>query len=773
MQNKLITLIKQTEQQRSTYKPLLFRPKIKEEFVKFNNLIESESNLLVFDELRGQIKELIKLRNPKKNMTKEEMEDEINNYVGTNDPDRLGVWAYYPWSNKIVHLLDEAEFVEVRTNRNFYKITPEERDILAQKKVGIIGLSVGQSVSVTMAMERSFGEIRLADFDILELSNYNRIRTSLSNLGISKTIAVAREIAEIDPYIKVKCFPDGLHEGNMDRFFCEGGNLDLLIDECDGFDIKILARIKAKELKIPVVMEANDRCMLDVERFDLEPDRPLLHGLIGELNLETLKSLKTNEQKIPYLLAMIGVETISTRLKSSMLEIEETITTWPQLASAVALGGGITADICRRIFTEDFKSSGRYYVDLEELICDDIKSKPAPIVPEPEHNLPLTKTDLIELSKNIPVNNQSTTIISIDKVKELVSSAILAPSGGNNQPWKWLYSENKLYLYLNPPFQNSLLDFDFNASTISLGAATENLLLKAKEIGLNIETHLFPNQEDDKLVAIFNFIKEKDEGHQEIEDRYDYLSKYITKRNTNRSLKNTGKITSEDIKELIKVVESIPGASLQMISEEEKLKKLGILMGVADRLRVTNPKGHAEFVSEIRWSKEESEEKMDGIPVSAIDFTPTELIGYRLAKDWKVVENLIKWNKGKGFEKLSRKMSNASSAFGLITMPTISKQDYFNGGRALQRLWLHAASRNISIQPNTALIFLFSQMFGQNKTLNKDLLSDLNLIRPDFESLFNLNNAQCSEIFLFRIFKTDRTFEISKRKPIDSVLYFN
>lgn len=79
--------------------------------------------------------------------------------------------------------------------------------------------------------------------------------------------------------------------------FCEGGNLDLLIDECDGFDIKILARIKAKELKIPVVMEANDRCMLDVERFDLEPDRPLLHGLIGELNLETLKSLKTNEQK--------------------------------------------------------------------------------------------------------------------------------------------------------------------------------------------------------------------------------------------------------------------------------------------------------------------------------------------------------------------------------------------------------------------------------------------------------------------------------------------
>ncbi|MBO9699131.1 MAG: Rv1355c family protein [Sporocytophaga sp.] len=771
MHNKLNLLIEKTENLRATYKPLLFRLNREEEFVKFNDLLKSESNLLVFDELRGQVKELIKLRNPKTNLTQAEMENEINKYFANKDSDKLGVWAYYPWANKIVHLLDEEEFVEVRTNRNFYKITPEEKDILAQKKVGIIGLSVGQSVSMTMAMERSFGEIRLADFDILELSNYNRIRTPLSNLGVSKAISVAREIAEIDPYLNIKCFPEGLNQENMDKFFCEGGKLDLLIDECDGFDIKILARVKAKELKIPVVMEASDRCMLDVERFDLEPERPLLHGLVGELNLETLKSLKTNEEKIPYLLAMIGVETISTRLKSSMLEIEETITTWPQLASAVTLGGGITADICRRIFTDEFKSSGRYYVDLEELICDDKEDHSK--LSEPEHNSPLTKPDLIELSKTIAVNSQPSIKVSSDQIQELVSSAILAPSGGNNQPWKWLFSDNKLYLYLNPPFQNSLLDFDYNASTISLGAATENLLLKAKEIGLNIETHLFPNPEDDKLAAIFNFIREKNEENQKTEHGFEYLSKYIDRRNTNRSLKNTGKISSKDIIELTKVVESIPGASLQIISEEEKLIKLGMMMGVADRLRVTNPKGHAEFVSEIRWSKEESEDKMDGIPVSAIDFTPTELIGYRLAKDWKVVENLIKWNKGKGFEKLSRKLTNASSAFGLITMPSTSKEDYFKGGRALQRLWLHATSMNINIQPNTALIFLFAQMFGQNKTLNKNLLSELNLIRPDFESLFNLNNAQCSEIFLFRLFKTDMTFEISKRKPIDSVLYFN
>ncbi|HPF91885.1 MAG TPA: hypothetical protein PLL57_14590, partial [Flavobacteriales bacterium] len=71
------------------------------------------------------------------------------------------------------------EFALVRTDRNRNKITREEQAILSSKKVGVIGLSVGQSVSLTLALERSFGEIRLADHDTLELSNLNRIRSGV------------------------------------------------------------------------------------------------------------------------------------------------------------------------------------------------------------------------------------------------------------------------------------------------------------------------------------------------------------------------------------------------------------------------------------------------------------------------------------------------------------------------------------------------------------------------------------------------------------------
>ena len=77
---------------------------------------------------------------------------------------------------------------------------------------------MGQSVAVTIALERTCGELNIADYDILELSNLNRIRTGVCNLNLLKTIAVAREIAEIDPFIKVNCYHEGITENNIEDF---------------------------------------------------------------------------------------------------------------------------------------------------------------------------------------------------------------------------------------------------------------------------------------------------------------------------------------------------------------------------------------------------------------------------------------------------------------------------------------------------------------------------------------------------------------------------
>jgi molybdopterin/thiamine biosynthesis adenylyltransferase len=349
---------------RETYRPEFFRLHDPKDRARLNELLKERTGISVHDELHGQLTELVRTLNPSTRFTKDELNVAARAHLGGQDPVRYGVWVFYPWSNRLVHLLDEVEFARVRTDRNRNKITSEEQAILATKKVGVIGLSVGQSVSLTMALERSFGEIRLADFDTLELSNLNRIRSGVERMGINKAVNTAREIAELDPFLKVTCSTEGITKENIERFLTEGGKLDLLVEECDSVDVKVYARQYAKALRIPVIMDTSDRGLIDVERFDLEPERPLLHGLLEGLDLDLVSRPMTNEEKLPFMARIVGLETISERMKSSLPELGRTILTWPQLASGVVLGGGIMGDLQRRLLLGGATVSGRWWNDI-------------------------------------------------------------------------------------------------------------------------------------------------------------------------------------------------------------------------------------------------------------------------------------------------------------------------------------------------------------------------------------------------------------------------
>lgn len=219
---------------------------------------------VLVDRLDNQLKELFSLMVPPAKRTSAYENDCENFVVAAREEGRFNL-VLYPWLNKAVYVLNEADFSFVRTSRNLYKITSEEQRTLSSAKLGVVGLSVGQSVAVTLAMERSFGTIKLADFDHLDLSNLNRLRAGVVDLGLPKVVLVAREIAEIDPYLNIELYPEGLTIENLNDFV---DDLDVLIDECDSLLMKIAMRKRARSKGIPVVMDTSDRGMIDVERFD-------------------------------------------------------------------------------------------------------------------------------------------------------------------------------------------------------------------------------------------------------------------------------------------------------------------------------------------------------------------------------------------------------------------------------------------------------------------------------------------------------------------------
>ncbi len=344
-----------------SYRPIILNPVKPADFQELNTLMSDRSPVL-HRQLASQLKELIKIRTPRERLTKEELDQRYQSWKNEHDPDLYGRYVYYPWSNTLVHLLGPEEFVELRTSRNKYKISQQEQDLLAQKTIGIIGLSVGQSVALTLATERLCGHLRLADFDILELSNLNRIRSSVQNIGLEKTLMVAREIAEIDPYIRVDLFREGVNSANLEAFMEGDKKLDLLLEECDSLPVKIEARLLARQKGIPVIMDTSDRGMIDVERFDYNKNLPVLHGRAVE-SMDELASLSEAEYT-QLLMKMVDFDNISERLKYSYGEIGKTLTTWPQLASDVISGGGFAAKISRLILLGYEVPSGRFYIEL-------------------------------------------------------------------------------------------------------------------------------------------------------------------------------------------------------------------------------------------------------------------------------------------------------------------------------------------------------------------------------------------------------------------------
>ncbi|MES2478178.1 MAG: Rv1355c family protein [Bacteroidota bacterium] len=772
MKNHIADIQSRNESLNFIHSPVFFRISNSDDKNALENLLENGKVLFVYNKIEEQLRELIKCRNVGIRLNEVEYKSLTEKHLNGSSFDEYGVWVFYPWSGRLIHMLDEGEFIEVRTNRNQYKITLKERDILATKKIGIIGLSVGQSVALTLAMERGCGELVLADFDYLELSNLNRIRSGIQNLGINKVVLAAREIAEIDPFLKVTCYTEGIKEDNINSFFTLDRKLDLLVEECDGLDMKIIARLKARELGIPVLMDTSDRGMLDVERFDLNLNRPILHGLIENINLNDIREI-SDEDKVPIILQLLGLENISIRGKVSMIEVNQSINTWPQLASSVTLGGALVTDISRRILLNQFSDSGRYYIDFEELVKNTNDKESKEVLTRKVPFSPMT-LDEMEMLANQYVSPKSKSIfLDNHTISSLVNAACAAPSTGNDQPWKWLYKDSTLFLFHDEYRSSSFGDFQKIASFITLGSAYENLYIHAKsKFGIEPEYDFFPISSNQRLVAAINF-KASEENCDQLLD-IKKLDAAILKRHTNRNSSIKVNIEQSQLDKLKYYAESIDGAKLQWITDEKDFTKLGKIIGACDRMRIFNDEGHIDFAQrEMRWTEEEAEESRDGIFIKTLGLNESQLAALKVIKNHDVIKGLRELGGGKAFEVLANRSLVNASAMCYITLPEYSLKSFFEGGRSMERFWLLATDLGFAIHPLISPLYLFPRVLHANaEGISDKDAEELIELRKEFKKIFDAKD-DVAEVFITKIAVAEEPILKTLRLPIEEVLFFN
>jgi hypothetical protein len=748
---------------KETYRPQFFRLSDVEERVRLEELLKSENGIVVQDEIAGQLYELVKLRNPTVKITDAIAQELIRQHLNGTEKVLYGVWVYYPWSKCLVHLLEEDEFVEVRTNRNKYKITSKEQQLLSKKTIGVIGLSVGHSIVTTIALERVCGELRIADLDTLELSNLNRINASLSQLGFPKTVIAARAVSEIDPYIKVSVFDKGINTSNVDDFMNAEGKLDLLIEECDSFDIKILARIRAKNYGIPVLMDTNDRGLIDVERYDLEPTLPILHGLLSDADIEIIKNAKSNEERIPYVLKVVDSKNASIKGKASLIEVGQTLSSWPQLASAVVGGAGATVNIARRILLNEFTQSGRFYFEIEDVMPSDDYQQKVSVASKNTHFE-------VEVDEGEILWTESSLVPTLGQIDQIIVAANLAPSVGNDQPWRWQYHGDRNILILSHDEKRAFSFGNYKnvGSYVSLGACFENAYTKALSMG--IELHFQSIKKTDSSLAYsisFHQYYSTKEGDWRPLD----LEESILSRETNRLITNREPIEELAIQKLKEACESVSRIKLHMVSSLEKITELGEIVGRCDRMRFLHEESHRDFFErEMRWDIKSVLETKDGIGFDTLGLSKAQEAAIDIVRDYSVVDFLNKENLGSAFTKISIKQAESASAMILITIPDFKKDDLFRAGIAMERFWLLATSLNISVHPLISPVFFFTRLVqGGAEGIEPKHVPELNMLKEKFHQVFDGVDGQTG-VFLCRIFRSTKEGYPKYRRGVDEVL---
>ena len=264
---------------RKVWQPVVFDFNKKGDWLEAKKLISKNKILSVVDEWAEQKKELFLINHPGRLITGVQAGD----YLDKTDTLKDGVWVYYPWRFSLVHCLPQKDFIKLKTSRNFNLITPVEQKRADKIKIGIAGLNVGNPGAVCLGLTGVGSLFKLADIDDLSVSNLNRFRAGVCDLGVNKAVLTARQILEINPFAKLEVFDTGIKMDKLDDFLLKP-KLDVLVEEMDNLALKIAIRERARFHRIPVVMVTGNgsNVIIDVERYDLNPKLKILNGLLDK-----------------------------------------------------------------------------------------------------------------------------------------------------------------------------------------------------------------------------------------------------------------------------------------------------------------------------------------------------------------------------------------------------------------------------------------------------------------------------------------------------------
>lgn len=271
----------------------------------------------------------------------------------------------------------------------------------------------------------------------------------------------------------------------------------------------------------------------------------------------------TSREKVRRILGYLEAEQLSSRGAASLIEVDRTLSTWPQLASDVVLGAAALAEAVCRIGLAEKLRSGRTRIDIGSAF---------------DH------LDEPHVARRGPVLVDGHDPLELPGMAGVIAgAAIRAPSGGNLQPWHVQAGPTGITIDIAPQ-QTSTMDVGFRGSAVAVGAALLNAKIAADAHHVLGPVKLEEQVDGSLLRATLKMADGTDPGLAR-------LYQPMLQRETNR---HHGKPEAIDpsLVEALSTAAQREGAQLHLLTQKDQISRAAMLLGESDRIRYLTSQLH-------------------------------------------------------------------------------------------------------------------------------------------------------------------------------------
>jgi nitroreductase len=259
-----------------------------------------------------------------------------------------------------------------------------------------------------------------------------------------------------------------------------------------------------------------------------------------------------------------------------------------------------------------------------------------------------------------------------ERLRFLVSYAILAPSSHNTQPWRFMVGPETIQVFRDTTCWLSVADADQRELHISIGCAIENLCIAAEHFGYTPRIAYLPTPDGSDHMATVRL----ENTQQHTLRRDPALFGALTTRHTNHKPYTGQALTADDLR-VLEQSSSEEDITLWLTDDSATRRRAEELITQGDARQFANPAYRAELG---HWIGQ------------GVFGTP-----WLLAKLGQFAMTHI--NMSKNISKQDSELLLSAPVLGLLTAHTDDPRTHLRVGQVFERLALTAALRGIQIHP--------------------------------------------------------------------------